>query len=74
MTEVSITWSTRREGNNGYVLEHYSDGSSREFGPMPPHIVPQFMMARRRLMAKRMERRGHSYVKYIDRDDTGTRQ
>ncbi len=74
MTEVSITWLTRREGNLGYVLERYSDGTEREFGPMQAHLVPQFMMARRRLMAKRMERRGHSFVKYVDEDDNGTRQ
>jgi hypothetical protein len=74
MTEVSITWSTRREGNLGYVLEQYSDGTQREFGPMAAHIVPGFVTARRRLMALRMERRGHLFVKYTDHDDNGTRQ
>ena len=50
---ISFSWSTRRQGNDGYVLEAASDGRAREFGPMPPHIVPAFVEARRRLMAIR---------------------
>lgn len=45
--KASITWSTRREGNSGYVLETYPDGSSREFGPMPTQTVLPFVHARR---------------------------
>lgn len=74
MSEVSVTWSTRREGNNGYVLEQYSDGTHREFGPMPAHIVPAFVDGRRRLIAIRMEMAGHSYVHLVDPDDNGVRQ
>jgi hypothetical protein len=74
VAEISITWSTRREGNDGYVLEQYGDGTYREFGPMPAHIVPQFLMGRRRLMAYRMNRRGHAFVRFLDEDDTGVRQ
>lgn len=74
MTEISITWSSRREGNDGYVLEQYSDGTYREFGPMPAHLVSQFVMGRRRLFAFRMEQRGHHFVHYADSDDNGVRQ
>lgn len=52
-SRVSFTWSTRREGNNGFVLEEcWMDGMleyRKEFGPMPPHIVPTFARARRQI-------------------------
>jgi hypothetical protein len=51
---VSFSWSTRREGNSGFVLEQSSTGQAREFGPMPCHIVPAFVEARRRLIQMRI--------------------
>lgn len=60
--KVSIEWSTRRDGNSGYVLEQRSDGSNTEFGPMPAHVVPAFVEARRRVIAMMMEREGHTHV------------
>lgn len=47
---ASFSWSARREGNSGYVLETRPDGSHHEFGPMPSHIVPAFLAARRRVV------------------------
>lgn len=60
---VSFEWSLRRDGNDGYVLE-FCPGTAyrREFGPMPPHAVPAFATARRRLIAMYMERLGANYV------------
>lgn len=58
MTKISFTWATRREGNNGFVLETSSTGTRREFGPMPAHIVPAFVHARRRLVALRASEAG----------------
>lgn len=53
MSRISFTWSTRREGNNGFVLEECIEDGDRiyrkEFGPMPPHIVPTFVRARRQI-------------------------
>lgn len=49
--KISFTWSTRREGNNGFVLETSSTGAKREFGPMPAHVVPAFVHARRNIVA-----------------------
>lgn len=62
MTKISFTWSTRREGNNGFVLEKPEHGPGVEFGPMPPHIVPAFVEARRRYIAMRASEEGASYV------------
>lgn len=45
--KVSVSWATRREGNSGYVVETYPDASVKTFGPMPSHIVPAFVAARR---------------------------
>lgn len=53
MTTLSFTWSTRRQGNDGYVLEQSSSGNAQEFGPMPAHIVPAFVEARRKVIAIR---------------------
>lgn len=54
----SFTWSTRREGNSGYVLETHPDGSDVEFGPMPAHVVPHFVNARRRYVHHMMQKVG----------------
>lgn len=51
--EISFTWSTRRDGNAGFVLEQSSTGQAREFGPMPAHIVPAFVQARRKVIEMR---------------------
>ena len=49
---VSFLWSTRREGNSGYVLEECTALNHRiEYGPMPTHIVMAFVEARRRIVA-----------------------
>lgn len=59
----SISWSARREGNDGYVLETYSDGETpQEFGPMPANNVPAFIEARRKLVAIRAEKMGFTKV------------
>lgn len=55
MASLSFTWSARRDGNSGFVLEEaiHRDGSLEyrfEYGPMPPHIVPQFIKSRRRIV------------------------
>lgn len=48
----SVSWATRREGNQGYVLETHSGRHKPiEFGPMPAHTVPAFVAARRRIIA-----------------------
>lgn len=60
---LSFEWATRRDGNNGFVLERVPGSSyEREFGPMPPHIVPAFAQARRRYIALIMQTLGASYV------------
>lgn len=51
MSRISFTWSTRREGNVGYVLEESSSGLKREYGPMPSHVVPAFVQGRRTIVA-----------------------
>lgn len=48
--KLSVTWSSKRIGNEGWVLEERSDGSRTEFGPMPAHIVPAFIAGRRRII------------------------
>lgn len=58
---LTFTWSTRRDGNDGYVLEQCGT-YRREFGPMPPHAVPAYAEARRRLIAMLMQRVGANYV------------
>ena len=66
--KVSFTWSTRRQGNEGFVLEQSSMGHAREFGPMPSHVVPAFVQARRRFInmmtavANQVEDRDYSYL------------
>lgn len=61
---ISFTWSTRRDGNSGYVKETVTgpDPYEREFGPMPAHIVPAFVAARRRLVAFQAQLHGALYV------------
>lgn len=59
---LTFTWSTRRDGNDGYVLEQCGPHWRKEFGPMPPHAVPSFAEARRRLIALYMQRLGADYV------------
>lgn len=49
----SFSWGTRREGNDGFVVEicdDEEDGYRKEFGPMPPAIVPAFIWGRRRIV------------------------
>ena len=65
MTQVSFTWATRREGNSGFVLETGAKGHRIEFGPMPPHIVPAFVQARRRFVALQAMRHQASYVEAL---------
>lgn len=59
---TSISYAARREGNDGYVHEQYSDGTERIFGPMRTNIVPTFIESRRRMWNLRMMRRGHVKV------------
>lgn len=59
---LTFTWSTRRDGNDGYVLEQCGPRYRHEFGPMPPHAVPSFAVARRRYIAMLMVRVGADYV------------
>lgn len=62
---TTVSWSLRRDDNNGYVLETYRCGDStkhHEFGPMPPHIVRSFAQARRRLVAMKMDDDGNPFV------------
>lgn len=66
MSRVSFTWATRRDGNNGYVLEEGPEGHAIEFGPMPPWIVPAFAEARQRLVAMMATKHGASYVEPPD--------
>ena len=62
VSRVSFTWSARRDGNNGWVLEEAGPLWRKEFGPLPPHTVPAFINARRRLIAMKMEALGAEYV------------
>lgn len=62
MARVSFTWSTRRDGNQGYVLEEGPNGHAIEFGPMPAHIVPAFAAARQTLVAMKAQKFGAAYV------------
>lgn len=59
--QLSFTWSARREGNLGWVLESCGPYFN-EFGPMPSHVVPAFIQARHRLIAMRMEEYGAAFV------------
>lgn len=61
MTRVSFTWSTRREVNDGYVLETGPEGHSIEFGPMPCSIVLAFVEGRRRFVGMMAEKYGANY-------------
>ncbi len=53
-TTVSFTWSTRREGNQGFVLETRPNGSREVYGPMPCGAVEPFIAARRDLIRRGM--------------------
>lgn len=53
MTTVNFSWSTRREGNIGYVLETRPNGDTQTFA-MPSHLVPLWLTARRKLIATAM--------------------
>lgn len=59
--QTSFTWSTRRDGNDGYVLEECL-AWRKEFGPMPPHTVLAFVASRRRLVAMKMQEFGAAFV------------
>lgn len=61
---ASFTWSAKRIGNLGYVLEERPDGSRHEFGPMPSHVVPSFIHARRIVIGERLRFKG-----FIKNDD-----
>lgn len=65
-TRVSFTWSTRRDGNDGYVLEEYTDKYGdvvrRTETKMPAHLVPAYCEARRRVVAMAAEQNDASYV------------
>lgn len=54
MPTLSFSWLTRRDGNDGFVMEECRGDPDlayrREYGPMPPHIVPAFVSARRRIV------------------------
>lgn len=50
----SFTWSTRRDGNSGYVFETHPDGSTVEFGPMPCNLVLNFIAGRRTFIFHQM--------------------
>ena len=52
--KVSFAWSTRREGNQGFVLETRPNGSSEVYGPMPCGAVEPFIQARRDLIRRGM--------------------
>ncbi len=58
---LTFTWSTRRDGNNGYVLEQCGR-YQKEFGPFPPHATPAWAEGRRRYIAMLMARLGADYV------------
>lgn len=61
--KLTFEWSCRRDGNDGYVLEHVPGTSyRREFGPMPPNAVLAFAEGRRRLIAVKMAARGHDFL------------
>jgi len=68
MTEkCTFTWSTRRDGNSGYVLEQGTNKfgdllHSREYGPMPCHIVLAFVEGRRRIVAQSAKDHRVSYA------------
>jgi hypothetical protein len=64
---TSFTWSTRREGNVGFVFETHPDGSSVEFGPMPCDLVLKFVAARRQLANHMM--RSKSFKLILDPTD-----
>lgn len=53
MPTASFSWSTRREGNIGYVLEERPNGDTQTFA-MPSHLVPLWLAARRKLIATAM--------------------
>jgi len=54
MTTVSFTWATRREGNNGFVLETRPNGTHQVYGPMPCDVVEAFVQSRRDLIRRGM--------------------
>lgn len=59
---LEFTWSTRRDGNDGWVLEECGELWRREFGPFPPHAVEAWVTGRRRYVAMLMRRLGADYV------------
>ena len=46
MSKITVTFSTQRIGNLGYVLEEWSNGNKRQY-EMPAAVVPHFVRARR---------------------------
>lgn len=55
----TFSWATRRDGNSGFVLEECPEADHRvEYGPMPAHVVPAFINARRKLVASAASRFG----------------
>lgn len=51
MEKVSVSWSAKRNGNEGTVYEVRSDGTNSTFGPMPAHVVPAFVRGRQIIVA-----------------------
>jgi len=69
MAQRSYTWAARREGNLGYVLETCTEAGEiiyRKEIEMRANVVPSFIEARRRVIAMRMEEKGHKFVPELD--------
>lgn len=64
--KVSFRWSTRREGNDGYVLEEhidrYGDVVHRTETKMAANIVPAYVEGRRRIVATKALEHDATYV------------
>ena len=64
---ISVSWSTRREHNDGFVLEVHRNQQgdvllANEYGPMPSHVVPAFVEGRRRIVAEKALQMQGTYV------------
>jgi hypothetical protein len=69
---VSFRWSTRREGNDGYVLEEhidkYGDVVRRIETKMAANVVPAYVEGRRRVVATSAMQ---NKISYVDEPDYG---
>jgi hypothetical protein len=75
MSKVSVSWATRREGNDGYVLEEHRNAHGqrilrREFGPMRAALVPSFVGGRRKLVAMKAHNMGAEPIIEEEKDWT----